>query len=140
MANLRTIARVCAAASILCALGYASAYSLRIAWAQQLTDTAPGLREAHRMVPQDARPLKALGSLLIETSATPREGIALLRQALKLNPLDAGVWVQLGLQYEADGDFAEAERCLRRATEADRTFQPQWVLANFCVRRGSSEN
>jgi hypothetical protein len=59
----------------------------------------------------------------------------LLTTALRLNRYNAQADIELGLQYEADGDFARAERQLLDAYEVDHTYLPRWSLANYYFRR-----
>lgn len=59
----------------------------------------------------------------------------LLLHAVALNPYNAQAYIELGLEYEADGDLAAAEKCLRRAFAVDRTYLTRWTLANFYLRQ-----
>lgn len=59
----------------------------------------------------------------------------LLSTALRLNRYDAQADIELGLQYEAEGDFPRAERLLLDAYEVDHTYLPRWSLANYYFRR-----
>ena len=59
----------------------------------------------------------------------------LLTTALRLNRYDAQADIELGLQYEADGDFPRAERLLMDAYDVDHTYLPRWSLANYYLRR-----
>ena len=59
----------------------------------------------------------------------------LLTTALRLNRYDAQADIELGLQYEANGDFPRAERQLLDASEVDNTYLPRWSLANYYFRR-----
>jgi tetratricopeptide (TPR) repeat protein len=59
----------------------------------------------------------------------------LLNRSLQLNRYNAQAGIELGLQYEADGDFQRAEQELLRAYEIDHTYLPRWSLANFYLRR-----
>lgn len=60
----------------------------------------------------------------------------LLSTSLRLNRFDAQAEIELGLQYEAEGDFARAEKALLAAFEVDHTYLPRWSLANYYFRRG----
>ncbi|HEV2485822.1 MAG TPA: hypothetical protein VGT08_09845 [Terracidiphilus sp.] len=59
----------------------------------------------------------------------------LLTKSLSLNHYDAQADIELGLQYEADGDFGRAEKQLLEAFEVDHTYLPRWSLANYYFRR-----
>ena len=61
----------------------------------------------------------------------------LLSNSLRLNPYDAQANIELGLQYEADGDFAQAQKQLLQAYSIDHTYLPRWTLANYYYRRGN---
>ncbi len=58
----------------------------------------------------------------------------LLESSLKLNPYNAQADIELGLQYEADGNLGEAEKHLLNAYSIDHTYLPRWSLANFYFR------
>jgi hypothetical protein len=60
---------------------------------------------------------------------------ALLEAALLHNPYNAQANIELGLSFEADGDYGHAEQLLLKAFNVDRTFLPRWTLANFYFRR-----
>ena len=59
----------------------------------------------------------------------------LLSTAVGLNHYNAEADIELGLQYEAAGDFGNAERSLLAAFEVDHTYLPRWSLANYYFRR-----
>ena len=58
----------------------------------------------------------------------------LLESSLHLNPYHAQADIELGLQYEADGNLGEAEKHLLNAYSIDRTYLPRWSLANYYFR------
>ena len=58
----------------------------------------------------------------------------LLESSLRLNPYNAQADIELGLQYEADGNLGEAEKHLLNAYSIDRTYLPRWSLANYYFR------
>ncbi len=59
----------------------------------------------------------------------------LLTTSLALNRYDAQADIELGLQYEADGDVVRAEKQLLQAYDVDHTYLPRWTLANYYFRR-----
>jgi tetratricopeptide (TPR) repeat protein len=59
----------------------------------------------------------------------------LLRTSLQINPYNSEAAIDLGLRYEADGDFSRAEKLLLQAFAVDQTYAPRWSLANFYFRR-----
>jgi hypothetical protein len=59
----------------------------------------------------------------------------LLQSSLLLNPYNSDAAIDLGLRFEADGDFVQAEKYLLQAFAVDRTYAPRWTLANFYFRR-----
>jgi len=61
----------------------------------------------------------------------------LLDTSLRLNRYNAQANIELGLQYEADGDFSNAEKQLLEAYSVDHTYLPRWSLANYYFRRNN---
>lgn len=59
----------------------------------------------------------------------------LLTTSLRLNRFDAQADIELGLQYEADGEYGRAEKQLLQAYAVDHTYMPRWSLANYYLRR-----
>jgi hypothetical protein len=59
----------------------------------------------------------------------------LLTTSLALNRYDAQADIELGLQYEAEGDLVRAEKQLLNAYDVDNTYLPRWTLANYYFRR-----
>ena len=59
----------------------------------------------------------------------------LVATSLRLDHYNAQADIELGLQYEADGDYGRAERMLLDAYDVDHTYLPRWSLANFYLRR-----
>ena len=59
----------------------------------------------------------------------------LLTTSLNLDRYDAEADIELGLQYESEGDFGRAEKKLLDAFRVDHTYLPRWSLANFYFRR-----
>jgi len=113
----------------LCLLGVW--YSWNLARADHLfrLDTAQSLHEAIRIEPDAWKYYMRLALLDNEHSAQ------LLETAIKLDSYDAEADTELGLRFEAVGDYSRAEKLLLDAFSIDRTFLPRWSLANFYFRR-----
>jgi tetratricopeptide (TPR) repeat protein len=61
----------------------------------------------------------------------------LLDTAVRLDRYNALVNVELGRQYEADGDYSRAEKSYLAAYDVDRTYPPRWNLAAYYLRRNN---
>jgi hypothetical protein len=92
-------------------------------------DTEDSVRAAIRLVPDGWQYHMRLAQFDREHA---RE---LLTTSLRLNRFDAQANIELGLQYETEGDFARAEKSLLEAYAVDHTYLPRWSLANFYFRR-----
>ena len=114
-----------------CALGIWN--SLNMARADFLfrQDTAQSVRSAIGLEP-DAAPYYMRLAQLDEN-----HGPELLEAALRLNRYNARAAIELGLRYEAQGDYNRAEKLLLQAFAVDRTYLPRWSLANFYLRRNN---
>src|ERR1035437_7697306 len=112
-----------------CCLGIWS--SLELARADYLfkQDTEASIRSAIRLAPDGWSYYIRLAQF---DQAHAQE---LLTNSLSLNRYDAQADIELGLQYEADGDFGRAEKQLLQAYEVDHTYLPRWSLANYYFRR-----
>jgi len=106
------------------------------AWSGQ--GTVEGLRQASRIVPDDAEYRLRLALSIADQA--PAESLALLRQIAALSPADARIWVELGLRYESLQNYSEAEKCLLHAAEVDRQYVPRWTLANYYLRHEDTAN
>jgi hypothetical protein len=109
------------------ALGLPGYWSIRLAYADWLDRQGrpEAVRRASALAPDDAR----LRARLSDWSG-----------AVARNPYDSASWIRLGLEAEAGGDQASAERYLIRAAQADRLLGPRWTLANYYFRRESWES
>lgn len=67
----------------------------------------------------------------------PARAESLLNSALRLDPYNAQADIELGLQYEAQGELSRAEQSFLRAYSVDHTYLPRWSLASFYFRRGN---
>ncbi len=92
-------------------------------------DTADSLRSVILLEPDDSDAYSRLAQL-DETHSTE-----LLETALSLNRYNVQAAIELGLRYEADGDYSRAEKFLLQAFSVDRTYRPRWSLANYYLRR-----
>ena len=113
------------------ACGMAIWSSLTLARADYLfkKDTEASVRAAIRLVPDS-------WSYYMRLSEFDRaHAHDLLTTSLRLNPYNAQADIELGLQYEADGDFVRAEKQLLEAYDVDHTYMPRWSLANYYFRR-----
>ncbi len=63
----------------------------------------------------------------------------LLTTSLRLNRYNAQADIELGLQYESQGDFDRAEKQLLLAYDVDHTYLPRWSLANYYFRRDNMQ-
>jgi tetratricopeptide (TPR) repeat protein len=92
-------------------------------------DTEASIRSAIRLVPDGWEYYMRLAQF---DQAHAQDD---LETSLHLNPYDAQADIELGLQFEADGDYARAEKQLLEAYNVDHTYLPRWSLANYYFRR-----
>jgi len=92
-------------------------------------DTEDSIRTAIGLVPDGWQYYMRLSQL---DRAHTRD---LLDASLRLNRYNAQANIELGLQYEADGDYSNAEKQLLEAYSVDHTYLPRWSLANYYFRR-----
>jgi hypothetical protein len=92
-------------------------------------DSEESIRSAIRLVPDEWEYYMRLAQFDREHA---RE---LLTTSRSLNRYNAQTNIELGLQYEAEGDFGQAEKLLLDAYEVDHTYLPRWTLANYYFRR-----
>ena len=105
--------------------------SLNLARADYLfkQDTEQSVQAALRLVPDESDYYMRLSEF---EGADARK---LLTESLLLDRYNAQANIELGLQYEAEGDFTQAERQLLEAYAVNHTYMPRWSLANFYFRR-----
>ena len=94
-------------------------------------DTEESIRSAIRLVPDGWEYYMRLAQFDREHA---RE---LLETSLRLDRYNAQANIELGLQYEAEGEFDQAEKQLLAAFEVDHTYLPRWSLTNYYLRRGN---
>ncbi|MGA2086718.1 MAG: hypothetical protein ABSG60_14500 [Terracidiphilus sp.] len=92
-------------------------------------DTEESVRSAIRLAPDNWEYYMRLAQF---DRGHARE---LLATSLRLDRYNAQADIELGLQYEAEGDFGHAEKLLLDAYEVDHTYLPRWSLANYYFRR-----
>ncbi|MGO8720624.1 MAG: tetratricopeptide repeat protein [Acidobacteriaceae bacterium] len=92
-------------------------------------DTERSIREAIRWAPDGWQYYMRLAQF------DRAHATQLLTTSLRLNRFDAQADIELGLQYEADGDYGRAEKQLLQAYAVDHTYMPRWSLANYYLRR-----
>jgi hypothetical protein len=92
-------------------------------------DTEQSLRSAIRLEPDGWEYFARLAQF---DHGHARE---LLDTSLRLNRFDAQADIELGLQYETEGNFSLAEKALLSAYAVDHTYLPRWSLANYYFRR-----
>lgn len=92
-------------------------------------DTPDSIRRAIRLDPDGWAYYMRLAQF------DPAHAEELLSTSLSLNPYNAQADIELGLQFEAQGDFARAEKQMLEAFRIDNTYLPRWTLANFYLRR-----
>ena len=112
-----------------CCLGIWSSWEFARADYLFQKDTEKSVRAAINLVPDGWEYYMRLAQF---DRAHARE---LLATSLCLNRYDAQADIELGLQYEAEGDFARAEKLLLDAYEVDHTYLPRWSLANYYFRQ-----
>ena len=127
--------RAFAALSFVGLMAVSAVWAVRLAQADAWSGqrTIEGLRQASRIEPDDAEYRFRLAVSIGDQ--VPAESLALLRQASALSPVDARIWIELGLRYESLQNYSEAEKCLLHAAEVDRQYVPRWTLANYYQRR-----
>jgi hypothetical protein len=94
---------------------------------------AASIRQAIRLAPGNAEYYSSLAQ------AEPDRAVAILTEAVALNPLDCGLRVELGLAEERRGDFYGAEAHLVQAMRLDTGFAPRRALADFYFHRHDAE-
>ena len=94
--------------------------------------TLPALTWAARLSPLDHHPRLLLADL------EPYRAPLHWNYIRSLHPSYAPAWIRLGLDLERQGQFTRAQQAFAHAAQLDRTFLPQWTLANFHYRRGDA--
>lgn len=125
----------CAAAAILCCFGAYSVSMRAIADALARSSTASDVDRALAVAPGNAAFWLRRADIFDRDMASP---VYALKRAAELDSFDANIWIRLGLDAEANGNFPGAESYLLRAASVSHRYQPRWTLANYYFRRGSA--
>ncbi len=112
-----------------CCLGIWCSWKLARADRLFHQDTSQSVRAAIALAPDDWEYYMRL-SLLDRDHA-----MELLAKAQSLDRYNAQADIELGLQYESQGNYRRAEELLLDAFDVDHTYLPRWSLANFYFRR-----
>jgi hypothetical protein len=97
------------------------------------------LERARQLDPAEARHAAALARARLASldDSAADEAVALLEQAVALEPRDAAWWAELGAAYEFAGREADASRAYERAASLfPRSPQIAWQSGNFYLRSG----
>ena len=91
-----------------------------------------GRQTAVRLFPGDVTYILSLVDLRRQNELEVRDQ---LRLATLADPLEAHLFIDLGLETERAGDFDTARRYLLEAARLSNEFLPPWTLANYYFRR-----
>jgi hypothetical protein len=122
----------------LLALVAAGWWSIRLARADAefRTGTQEGVARAVELAPWNTA---FLSLQALQIGYAGGDSGALLEKIARITP-DASVpRIGLGLEAEARGDMAGAERWLLDAARVDHQYEPRWTLANFYFRQGKTD-
>jgi tetratricopeptide (TPR) repeat protein len=126
---------VCIVAAILFCCGAYSVITRAYAESLARSSAAADLDRALKLAPDNAAYWLRRADLLDRDMASP---VNALERAAALNPFDADIWIRLGLDAEARGNFPKAEACFLQSARVSRRYQPRWTLANYYFRRASA--
>jgi tetratricopeptide (TPR) repeat protein len=112
-----------------CCVGIWSSYAFARADFLFRKDTPESVAAAIRLVPDSWEYYMRLSQFDHE------HAMERLANSLRLNRYNAQADIELGLEYEAEGDFDRAEKLLLEAYAVDHTYLPRWSLANYYFRR-----
>jgi tetratricopeptide (TPR) repeat protein len=98
------------------------------------------LRRASILVPENADYRDLVGNYLFLVQRSPEAALANYRDAVKLNPHSARLWLDLSSAFQALGFREEQLQALNHAVAADpRTPQLAWDAANIYLADGDSQ-
>ncbi len=120
----------------LLALGAAGWWSVRLALAdgEFRTGTPEGVGRAVELTPLNTAYLS-----LQALQAGYQDAGPVLLEIARLTPDASAPRIRLGLEAEARGDAAGAERWLLEAARVDHQYEPRWTLANFYFRERKTD-
>lgn len=135
----RSVGRKAAGVLALGVMAGAGWFSIELARADAAfrQGTPEGVARAVELAPWNTAylSLQALQTDYAGGDATP-----LLTQIARMTPRASAPRIRLGLNAEAQGDVAVAERWLLDAVRVDRQYEPRWTLANFYFRQQRMED
>ena len=117
----------------------ASVWSVRLAIADYFfrQETPAATQQAIEWTPSQSA--YYVRQALLAGDDNPSLALSALRTSLRFNPHDGRAWIVLGLRFEAEGRFADAERTLLQAAAVDKTYLPRWTLMNYYFRRSQPD-
>ena len=102
-------------------------------------NTPQGYERATQLEPDDARNWYLLGRYWQHNLKDPdaQRAIRAYQTALTFNPLSADTWLDLGTEYESEGDLADAQNALLQAKRVyPLSPEVSWRFGNFLLRKG----
>ncbi|HXJ03980.1 MAG TPA: tetratricopeptide repeat protein [Candidatus Acidoferrum sp.] len=101
--------------------------------------TPQGYERATQLEPDDARNWYLLARYWQYNLEDPdaQRAIRAYQTALTLNPLSADTWLDLGTQYESEGDLADTQNAFLQAKHVyPLSPEVSWRYGNFLLRKG----
>lgn len=127
-------------AGVLALLAIAAAAWFSLEWARADADyrqaTSESVARAAALEPRNTAYL-ALEALQLEYAG--EDSTAVLERMTQIAPRASAPRIRLGLNAEARGDPAGAEKWLLDAARVDHQYEPRWTLANFYFRQQRME-
>ncbi len=115
--------------AVACCLGIWSSWKLARADHLFHEDTEASIHSAIALAPDGWKYYMRLAQL------DPKHSQDLLATALRLDRYNAEANIEMGLQYESQGDYVKAEHSFLEAYAVDHTYLPRWSLASYYFRR-----
>ncbi len=113
-------------------------YSIQLARADAAfrEGTPESVARAVALAPRNAA---YLSFQALQTEYAGGDSTPLLEQIARVTPRASAPRIRLGLNAEARGDIAQAERWLLDAARVDHQYEPRWTLANFYFRQEDTD-